>query len=70
MYGLEHLEPEDVEQVNKALFQFGGQVEETLEVFRMYGMDVYIPRAAEAIRSLAWKLHLRLCGIDEPILPD
>ena len=57
------------EQEAKARFQFRGKVTTVLEVFNVYGLDVYNKEGAitRQIETLALQLHRRMNGEDIPI---
>ncbi len=58
------------EQKAKAMFHFRSQVNKVLSVFALYGMDIHIVPATQAIESLALQLHDVLNGAERPIHVD
>ncbi len=59
-----------VEHRQKAIGQFRLQLNEVFEPFMCYGLQEYVPEAAEAILRMALQVHSRLVGEDTPILAN
>ena len=54
------------EDTAKALGQFLINLNQLLSPLRLYGQDKYVNEVTPEIEKLAWHLHWRLEGIDEP----
>lgn len=55
------------EEYDKAIGQFGLQLNEVFKPFKMYGLDVFISGAIDEITQLAEDFGLRVRGVDQPI---
>ncbi len=60
-----HWLPED--EYQKSVTQLRLQIGAVLQVFNIYGMDVYIPGAQVEIIKLCEAFGLRVRGMDKPI---
>jgi hypothetical protein len=58
------------EEYSKAIGQFRLQLNGVFTPFHAYGMEVYVPGAAESVLKLAIQLHHRLSGLEVPISLD
>ena len=56
----------DEEDTAKALGQFLLTLNGLLRPLRLYGQGDYVDEVTREIEKLAWQLHWRLEGIDEP----
>jgi len=56
-----------VDSSQKALTQFRLRLTGVLYVFRLYGMDVFIPGCVSAIEQLAMELHERLKATEKEV---
>ena len=54
------------EETAKALGQFLLSLNLLLKPLRLYGQSRYVDAVTPEIEKLAWQLHWRLEGIDEP----
>ena len=55
------------EEYDKAIGQFGLQLNEVFKPFKMYGLDVFISGAIDEVTQLAEDFGLRVRGVDKPL---
>lgn len=62
----EDLSQEEVDENNKALFQFQSSLINIMKPLRKYGQEDYVLMVVPEIVSLAYQLHIKLHGADIP----
>ena len=56
----------DEDETSKALGQFNFALNGLLYPLRLYGQGHYVDMVSQEVVKLAWQLHWRLEGVDEP----
>ena len=62
----DELSQEEIEENNKAIFQFQGALVGIMKPLKKYGQEDYVLMAISEIISLAYQLHVKLHGADVP----